>query len=354
MKGPLSFFEEIIVRRYISIALTVLALSLFFDTGDLSASPGLKPSGPVSMRNDHPLYLFYLNMSPDTAATLEDRKFKVGIDYSASNTMAKGGGPGQDYDILIDTEVQSLELNIKYGLSDRIEVEAAAPYLAINKGYLDSFISEFEKAFFSAPADVRKDREKHEYGYSVKYKNRYLINTSDASSGLGDIVLSSKFKIVDGRGLNGPALSVKASVKLPTGDKGDFLGSGKFDYGIGFLADKKLLEKLYGYLNINAVLIDKPNALSDLDIESVIYLGVIAFEYMFTDRLSMVTQLVGSTSPYPDDSNTDIMSNEVLGVNVGFNYAFSDNVIWDMSFYENAMQASSADFSLKTGMRRGF
>ena len=75
---------------------------------------------------------------------------------------------------------------------------------------------------------------------------------------------------------------------------------------------------------------------------------------MFTDRLSMVTQLVGSTSPYPDDSNTDIMSNEVLGVNVGFNYAFSDNVIWDMSFYENAMQASSADFSLKTGMRRGF
>ena len=183
-----------------------------------------------------------------------------------------------------------------------------------------------------------------------------LIKRTNASDGLGDVVLKAKYQILeeDNYGFL-PNVSIRTAVKFPTGDKKSLLGSGELDYGFGLLLDKTFSEKITVYAGCNFIIIEKPDFFSVLNIKRNMVSGIIGVEYLLKQRLSLVAQLTGNSTPYPS-SGTNALDESAFDVGLGLNYIWKEkqNVSWHFAFTENINSASSPDVSFNTGWKVGF
>jgi len=320
---------------------------------------GISPSGPIPVRNQMPLYLFFMQMAPDKASTLEKGKLSINADYIVSNISVSAFTPATSlYDIQIDMEVSRITLDFRYGLCDKLEVGLEIPYIGFSSGYLDDFVEDFEDTINARTPRSRQRQGSFELDYTFKYDYNYLIQAKTSKKGIGDIIASSKYQLFEDGIFNCwvPNLSFRAAVKFPTADKDDLLGSGKLDYGCGFLLDKAFLnKKLFVYFGGNMVHIKKPEIFNVLDMDKKIYSYFTALEYFLTKRFSLITEISGNTTPYPH-SDTNPLDNDAHEWTIGFNYNLKHKteIYWNFAVVENIRSASSPDVSFCSGIEWRF
>ena len=309
--------------------------------------------GPVPIRNQMPLYLFYLQLAPDKASVVERNRFLINTDYAVSNITVSAFTPATSlYDVQIDLEVQRLTLDFRYGLYDNLEVGLEIPYIALCSGYLDDLTESFEDGIGARTPRSRERQGSNEFDYSFQYQNRYLIRESRSKRGIGDMVLNAKYQLLKESWYSiWPNLSLRGAVKFPTADEGDLIGSGNFDYGVGVLLDKSFFERVFIYMGGNAMRIKKPDVLDALGIDEGLYSYLFALEFFFTKRFSAIVQFTGNTTPYPE-SSTNPLDNDAHDWLLGFNYRLKEksNITWNFAVVENISAASSPDVSLHTGL----
>jgi len=296
-------------------------------------------------------------MEPDKAGVTEKDKFDIDADYTVSNITVSCFTPVSSmYNINIDAEVSRVTLDLRYGLFENFEAGLEAPYLSLSRGYMDSFVEDFEDAIGARTPRSRIRQGTNNYNYSFIYNNQNLINRKNASDGLGDVVLKAKYRLIEEEeGFFAPNISIRSALKLPTGRKRDLLGSGEFDWGLGVIADKSFSRRMSFYCGLNVVFIQKPDFFSALNMKKEIASGFIGIEYFFTERFSLVAQVSGNTTPYPD-SGTNALDESAGDVGLGINYIWKEkqNVSWRFAFTENINSASSPDVSFNTGWNVGF
>lgn len=314
-------------------------------------------TGPIPIRNQMPLYLFYLQMEPDKASVTEQDKLDINADYAVSNVTVSCFTPATSlYNINIDAEVSRITLDLRYGIFEKLEAGLEVPYLSLSAGYLDGFVEEFEKTVGATTPRSRTRQGSYSYNYSFIYNNQNLISEKHSSEGLGDIALKTKYQLLkEDEYSYMPNISLRSAVKFPTGRKKDLIGSGEFDYGLGVIADKSFFKRLRVYCGFNAVFIKKPSFFSVLDMKKKIFSEMLGAEYFFTDRFSMVAQIMVNSTPYPS-SDTNALDESGFDVGLGLNYRFKEkeNVSWRFAFTENMNSASSPDVSFNTGLNLGF
>ncbi|MCX5687137.1 MAG: DUF3187 family protein [Candidatus Omnitrophica bacterium] len=325
------------------------------DTGPLASLE--YRAGPIPIRNQMPLYLIYLQMEPDKASVVEQGKFYINTDYTVSNVTVSCFTPASSlYKIDIDAEISRFTLDLKYGICENAEVGLEVPYLSLSRGYLDGFVEGFEDTVGATTPRSRARQGSYNFNYSFIYNSQDLIKRTNASNGLGDVVLKAKYQILEeNRYSFWPNVSLRAAVKLPTGEKRSLLGSGELDYGLSLLLDKAFSKKITVYAEYNFVIIEKPDFFSVLDLKQNIVSGIIGLEYLLTQRFSLVMQATGNTTPYPD-SGTNALDEDAFDVGLGFNYFWKEkqNVSWHFAFTENINSAASPDVSLNMGWKIGF
>lgn len=330
------------------------ATDTFAKTGSLSQWRG---AGPIPIRNQMPLYLFYLQMEPDKANVIEQDKLNINAGYAVSNITVSCFTPATSlYNINIDAEVSRITLDLKYGIYENTEVGLEVPYLSLSAGYLDEFVKGFEDSVGARTPRSRIRQGSYNLNYSFIYNNQDLIKRTNASDGLGDIVLKAKYQILEeDRYSFWPNMSFRTAVKLPTGEKRSLLGSGEFDYGFGILSDKTFSERITVYAGCNFVVIEKPSFFSVLNLKKNIVSGIIGAEYLLAQRFSLVMQVTGNTTPYPS-SGTNALDEDALDIGFGLNYLWKEkqNVSWHFAFTENINSAASPDVSFNTGWKVGF
>ena len=321
----------------------------------------MEPGGPAPIRNQMPLYLFYLQMPPDKASVVERDKFLIDADYTVSNITVSAFTPISSlYDIQIDMEVNRLTLDFRYGLYDNLEIGIEIPYISLSSGYLDDAIEGFEDGIGARTPRSRERQGSNEFDYSIIYNQpgnrQVLISEKTSKQGLGEIVFNAKYQLVkEAWYWAWPNISIRSSVKFPTSDKDDLIGSDKFDYGLGLLIDKRFFDRFFVYMGGNTVIIKKPESLDVWDIDNEIYSYMLAFEYFFSKRFSLVTQVSGNTTPYPD-SDTNPLDNNAHDWLLGFNYRLKEksDVSWRFAVVENISAASSPDVSFNAGLNWEF
>ena len=323
----------------------------------LSVDSAFGKTGPIPIRNQMPLYLFYLQMEPDKANVTEQDKLDINADYTVSNVTVSCFTPATSlYNINIDAEVSRMTLDLRYGLFEKLEAGLEVPYLSLSAGYFDGFVEEFEKTVGATTPRSRTRQGSYNYNYSFIYNNQDLIAEKNSSEGLGDIVLKAKYQLMEEDEYSYmPNISFRSAVKFPTGRKKDLVGSGEFDYGFGVIADKSFFERMRVYCGFNAVFIKKPSFFSVLDMKKEIFSEMLGVEYFFTDRFSMAAQIMINSTPYPS-SGTNALDESGFDVGLGLNYRFKEkeNVSWRFAFAENMNSASSPDVSFNTGWNIGF
>jgi len=345
-------------RSRAAIVVVFLVFAALFFSRDLACAYSesedgfAENAGPLTVRNQMPLYLFYLQMVPDKANVTERDRFTINADYTVSNITVSAFTPASSlYLVEIDLEVERVTLDLRYGLYDNLEIGLEIPYIALCQGYLDDPIESIEDGINARTPRSRERQGSNEFDYSLRYNGKYLIQKKTSMHGIGDIALTAKYQLLRETKWLWPNISLRMAVKFPTGDKDDLLGSGEFDYGAGLLIDKGFFDRFFVYLGGNVVRIEKPGFLSDLGVKEHIYSGLLAAEYFFTKRFSVVTQVTGNTTPYPQ-SDTNVLDNDGYELGVGFNYTLKEkkDVSWHFGISENISSASTPDVSLQTGL----
>jgi hypothetical protein len=225
-------------------------------------------------------------------------------------------------------------------------------YIGLCQGYLDDPVEGFEDAIGARTPRSRERQGSNEFQYYLRYNNKVLIDKSTSMDGIGDIALTAKYQLAkESWWWIWPNISLRGAVKFPTGEKDDLLGSGEIDYGLGLLIDKGFFDRLFIYAGGNVVFIQKPSFLSDLSINEEICSFMLALEFFFTERFSIVTQVTGNSTPYPY-SDTNPLDNEAYEFMLGCNYTLKEknNLSWHFAIAENISAASSPDVSLQAGI----
>jgi len=347
------------------IASVCLLLAVCFLPGGTAFSDeaieetAIEGSGPISFNNQMPLYLFFLQMKADKTQAVKRNEFKVLADYTVSNITASAFTPCDInslplYDIDIDMEVSRINLDLRYGLYDDLEVGLEVPYIYLSEGYLDGFIEDTEDFIGARTPRSRRRQGRGNFDYSLKYDNQFVIQEKEAMEGLGDIVLGVKYHAFKEKGKLYPNVSFRAALKLPTGDKDNFIGSGEVDYGFGVLFDKCFFDRLFAYSALSAVIIKEPSFLDRLpDMDNAIYSGMFGLEYFFGEKFSVITQVSGHTSPYPEESDTNVLENPGTQFALGAKYYLDkkNDILLHFSVIENIHSAASPDVTFQTGLK---
>jgi hypothetical protein len=359
------------MRKVISISIVCFLFSAFCILSPSQAEEEAQttytkflPSGPMNIRNQMPLYIFFMAPTPDKAQTLKKGRIEVDTSYHVSNTIIRQRPwPAQQFTpsdsdanieknrewwVYIDTEVDRFDLNLAYGVSDNLELSLDIPYFFFSGGYLDGFIENFENSFsFIKTPNAREEAGRYKYEYEIRNRgNPVILSTSEPNS-FGEISAYLKYKFFNETKWL-PTTSLRGAVKFPTA-RDSLLGSKKFDYSAGVLLDKRLFERFSLYCNFNWVLLEKPDILSNLDVfKRQMFHGIVGAEYFFTDKTSMLFQATANTTVY--DGGIPCTARDPVVLTLGFNHNFNDKISWQVAMDENTNSAAPY-FGLFTSLK---
>jgi len=334
-----------------TIFLIILLFVTFF-AHTASAYEEYEPRGPLRIKNQMPMYLFFLSFSPDKAETVDYQKLEWELYYHVSNIIIDKVTTGtEEYIVQIDTEVNKVALDLRYGLMEDTELSVDIPYIHFSKGFLDGFIQNFEDALgFVTTPGARERADKYQYKYEVQKDYNYVIRSNEPHGAFGDTVVTLKHKFLDEDiDRAWPTLSVRGALKIPTGSENDLTGSDEWEAGFSLLGDKSF-GRIFTYANVNMVFIQEPEFLSGWGMENYIFSTSTAAEYFFTERFSSVFQWNWNSTPFPT-TGTHPLDNNGIDIALGLNYNFKNKCEGYFFATENVRTDSSPDFGLGGGVK---
>ncbi len=298
-----------------------------------------KTSGPIPIVNQSPIQLLFLQPPPDRAEIYPKNRFSINLATTMTNTLL-----WQDtgiYSGYVDMEMIRTSLEMRYGVFSRLEVAMSVPFMYGYGGFMDRSILEVEELFGSV-RDLRGREDLtgtvNRYTYVIKKNDRVFIQGKDEASGLGDVSLRVKGKILN-EGDIAPCLSARLSVKIPTGDDGRAFGSGEMDFAGGLLL-QKTYRRFTTYLNADAVF--PGQAFKDVDVSlKPFYNIMLGAEYKLSDSISGLMQLSYLTRPFKH-TDLDMLDHRILDLLLGASYMTKNGFNMQIGLVQDISGSSDA------------
>ncbi len=330
------------------------------DAGERLIDPSVtfpNRKGPVRSRNQFPLNLPFLNFAPENHILLPAGGILVDVLYSQTNTFAKTSGiiegrqagqrrrfresdfdkviannPGEDQ-FFFDLEVSRISSLISFGISDDALVDIEIPYLFIGGGVWDGPI----EAFHDAAGTGQFGRDTFPINRSVFalfLDGVKFFRSGFNYSGIGDIVVSFKYYLHRGAGFP-PKVSVRAALKLPTGDPDKLLGSGSTDFGLDFSATVLESRNNSVLVDLGAVYPGDWELVPGLDPEPI-YSAVVSWEFVPSGapNVSFILQDLVQTPTFGSSTDTELgeVSHETTA---GLKFGSVEHTVWTFAVTEN-------------------
>ena len=184
-----------------------------------------------------------------------------------------------------DTESNSLDVEVNYGVINNLDVGVEIPY--------------------------------------VFWRPRGNKNVDT----LGDMILKSRLLFLKGREGNPISLTIQPFFKIPTPENDKTvlqsgLSTGETDFGFVFIATREMSQSLSAHMNMGYTFINKPSWVDEY--ENVFSLKVAA-EYSADDEIEIVGEVNGETNKDPDSS-------DFFSILLGARYRIMEGVLLDAGF----------------------
>lgn len=306
-------------------------------SGGAWASP---EKGPLRVRNQFAPHLMFLTPIPDSPRTVSAGTFagSLALDYSSVFFWEKS----DDWNALVDMEMAVIEVDLQYGLSDKVTLGLRLPMISMHDGFLDEPLEIFHRAFGFPNYDKHK-RPQNEFAYELKKDDTTLFESRSGGLHLGDTTLSAKFGIMDEAVGQPISTALAYQLKLPTGEAAHGFGSGAVDHGLSLLTQLSFAP-WYFYLAPGYFLMGNPTetevAVSANDMVSIFFGG----EYIYSKKLSLLAQLNYYTSPL-EYTGISKLDNGSLELGMGLIYRFTNGLGLEFAFCEDLTRAAP-DFNI--------
>jgi Protein of unknown function (DUF3187) len=304
--------------------------------------------GPFPVRNFQPIQQLVLSMPGDRAAVLKKGVLDVRLELAETASVFRDESPQASATMKFETLRSGLFL--RYGTTDRLELSVEVPVLYRHGGFMDGPIEAVERATTGLAPD-RKALEPLGYVFNISRGGRTIASGREGAVGLGDSTVMSKYQLLS-ETTSMPALSIRTAIKLPTGNEGQFFGSGSPDFGFGLAAEKGFAGRWVVYGNLNGVI--PTGRITGISLQPTIS-GLVAVEYLWSENLSVTAQFDYYSTPF-HGVGTQVLDKGVTESVVGFSYRLMQRLLWQVYGVENLdfISGSAADFTLATLLTHRF
>jgi len=201
-------------------------------------------------------------------------------------TVAQGDGslltPAFEGDLVraelaLNLSTDSSVFAVNYGVHERVDLGVVVPFLRVQMGA--SVLATVERLSTAAEPEI--------HAFSGADPDRALFSASGSASGLGDIVLRSKYRVVS---TAGGGLAAALDVRVPTGDESNLLGTGGVQtklYAIGSFTRGTLSPHLNAGYTFST-----RGALADTRLRDEINVAA-GFDWAITPRATLAVDWVG-------------------------------------------------------------
>lgn len=329
-----------------------LAWVLFLVPNAFAKILDLRSAGPLLTRTQNPLSLLFVATPWESPHTLNRGQFATTLNTTFSNIF--------EYDqtgntqLTLDMELWRTAVDVTYGLTDKIDVKIEIPMMSNAGGFLDSFIQWYHTTL-GVPNGGRQLVASNQFTYTVSQNGTTLINYNSCGLCLSDMSIRFKYQI--DQKLLPWDLAIAPVVKLPTGAKSHGFGSGRFDGGLSFLAQKSL-KRFHLTTQLGLGVLGGHETLDPI-LRSTYFSFGQSLEFQINDAIAVIGQLTGQTGAFHNVDGSPL-SSVVLDLNIGFagnmtlEHSWLDEFTYQLSFGEDVLGLGpSVDFSafLSVGMR---
>jgi len=296
--------------------------------------------GPIPTRNFQPVQQIFLNLPFDRARTLAPGEILLRLESAESNVIATNQ---VELDAVLKFEQNRTVLGGTVGVVDGWDVSLDIPMISRFGGFLDPFIDSVEDAFgvFNVERGMYPNNSFGDF-YLRRKDGQTLFEGPRQQFQLGDIWATVKYRALDWDGW--PMVSLRGAIKAPTGRAAGVFGSGKPDFGLGFVLEHQFLEWLVAYADFNVIYPVGPITDANLTLNPMVT-GGIAGEAHLGCGVSFVLQQNTYTSPI-HGTGTRLLDGTVVELAAALNWQY-EPVIFQLSAIDNISPvATSADFTM--------
>ena len=304
--------------------------------------------GPLHVQHRYPLYLIFLTPEPDSPRLIDKGHFVTSL--STDYTSIYIDEASDEWSALMDMEMTVVDLSLAYGLTNRVDISLAIPWISMNDGFMDSSLESYH-GIFGFPNYGKENGPVDKFGYQISVDDDDWFDARSGGMNLGDSVVSVKMQITHAGSHQGLTSSLLAALKIPTGDQQHGFGSGGFDQGL-MLLNQYRVSPLILYLNPGFVWLSDPETQgADIHVKDMMTL-LAGIEYEVSDTWSLIGQFNFVTSPF---HNTGIaqMDQDSLELALGSAFSMWDNTIFEFAFSED-LTRTAPDFTIHGAFRYEF
>jgi hypothetical protein len=296
-----------------------------------------------ALRNQHP-FLHIYGLPPLQGAALgEPGRNDYGFTFTIVNNAEVKDTETES--IRLDGETYFADFRLRRRVHERLEIGLDIPFVKHSNGVLDDAIFDWHDLW--GMSNSKRDGPSNNLNYRYSNNGSVEQQIMSSSSGIGDVQLSAAVPFVAGGGDGSRHVTMRFSVKLPTGDSADLHGSGATDAAVGLYAQDSgtLLGKDFAYLGFAGVL-----ALGDGDIlteqqRSAVPYGGVAATWHATEKFGITGQLQAQGAYL--DSDLDELGGSSIQLAVGGIYRFPRHgVSLRFALVEDVISDATPDFAV--------
>jgi len=164
----------------------------------------------------------------------------------------------------------------------------------------------------------------------------YIAEAAHHESGIGDLVVGAKWRFLESSPM-GARHALAPSVKLPTADEKDGLGSGETDYDLAWLVSWALGDKAGIHYNLGYTFVGGA--------DNVIHYGL-AFDYQLVEPIQWVAELFAANEV------TEVWD-PAVACNSGFRWFATDDLTLDVAV-GTKIRGDAPDFTATAGLTWAF
>lgn len=298
----------------------------------------------LPLRNHNPFLQIY-GMPLYQARPLAAGETRYLASFDVAN-FADSGMVGAE-SVELDGESYFLTLSARRGINDWLELGLDLPLLAHTPGSLDGLIKNFHDLI--GVSNERRSGPENELQLAYAYPGG-AFDLSSSSQGIGDLQLTAAVPLIR----NDPArgLALRATLKLPTGDANELLGSGGYDISLALYFDQAvtLVGQSFDVAAFGGALwLGDSDYFADMQ-RSTVGFGGIGAAWHATERFSVNGQLVVQDS-YLDSAVPEVGERTVQGaLGALFRFPRSRTAI-SLMIFEDINGNATADVAVQVAIR---
>jgi hypothetical protein len=307
---------------------------------------------PFYTQNQSPVIQIFGLPSIGDPSVVPARKTDLRFIVDLANNFIQDEAPRES--IILDGQSTRLSLDGRYGISRNFEVGLVIPYLIEGGGFTDGFIDWYHNTFGFTQGG-RENAPRNRLLYKYQKDQRVLLQVDQSSHGIGDIQLTGGYQLFQSAIEPSRALSLRTSLKLPTGDSQQLHGSGSTDLSLWMTGGETFRPgigpiTLFGAGGVMGM--TEGDVLEDQQ-RNWVGFAVLGAGWSPARWIAFKIQANGHTSFYKESELQELNRNSVQ-LTVGGTLAFSKNISLDLGVTEDLLDRASPDVVFHLALRGTF